>query len=101
MKVNFNRPFKDPFGNVITDKNLEPKMINKELGLELFNLGSIGNEPLTQEQKYMAYSLSMKLANSDGDIELESKEIEFIDEVAARTYKAGAYGNIKSILNGE
>lgn len=101
MQADFNRSFTDPFGNPIADREGRPQMINKILGLELFNLGDLGKEPLSQEQKYMAYTLSLRLANATGPVEISPEEAQFIDQVAARAYKAGAYGNIKSILNGE
>lgn len=99
MKANFNQPFCDPFGNPLRDKEGNVQMINRVLGLELFNLGDLDKQPLTQEEKYMAYTLSVKLANSADDIDLTKEEADFIDRVASSVYKAGAYGNIKSILN--
>lgn len=100
MKVNFNRPFTDPFGNILTDKEGKPQMINRVLGLELFNLGDLDKQPLTQAQKYMAYTLSVKLANATEETDLTQEEADFIDNVASLVYKAGAYGCIKQILNG-
>lgn len=97
MKTDFNRPFKDLFGNDVTDKNGKPVMIGRSLGLQLFNLGEMNGKTLTPEEKYMAYTLSVRLANKE-EIELSKEEADFISKVAAQFYTAGAYGNIKDIL---
>lgn len=98
MKVNFNQPFRDLFGHAIKDRDGKEMIIGRALGLELFNLGDLGKEPLSQEEKYMAYALSVRMANSEGEIEISEAEATFIDRVAANTYKAGAYGNIKELI---
>lgn len=98
MKVNFNQPFKDPFGNPLIDKDGKTTMINKNLGLALFNLG--GEKcPLPPDQKYMAFTLSVKLANASGEVEISEEEAQFIDLMASKIYMAGPYGNIKLLIS--
>ena len=98
MKVNFNHTFKDPFGNDLTDNEGKPQMINRSLGFELFNLGDLGTAPMSQEEKFMAYNLSMRIANSTGDIEISNEEAEFLCKIACRVYRPGAFGIIKSLI---
>lgn len=98
MKINFNQPFKDFLGEAVIGKDGKPMMINRVLGLQLFNLSELKGNPLTPDQKYRAYTLSVKLANEPGEIEFSPEEIEFIDQVSSEVYSAGAYGNIKELL---
>lgn len=98
MRVNFKEPFRDLFGEPIKDREGKELEIGKTLGLELFNLADLNKVPLTQEQKYMAYTLSVKIANADGEVEISEKEAKFIDHVASAVFKAGAYGNVVRVL---
>lgn len=97
MKANFNRPFTDVFGAPVLSKAGQPEMINRHLGFILFNIGD-DNHPLNAQEKFLAYTLSMKIANAPGEIEISQEEADFIDRVASQAYAAGAYGNIKSII---
>lgn len=97
MKVNFNQPFIDLYGEPMTE-NGKPSLIKKTLGLLLFNLGDQNKPAFTQDEKYMAYTLSIRLANSEDEIEISEEEARFIDQVAAASFRAGAYGNIRKLL---
>lgn len=97
MKINFNVPYTDPFGNPMLE-NGKPVVIRKSLGMNLFYVND-KIMPLNPEQKFMAYTLSVKIANAEAEIEVSKEEAELIDKVAGWTLPAGYYGNIKSLLN--
>lgn len=97
MKLNFNQPFKDMHGNPHLEGG-KPAIIGKHLGFQLYN----ANDklwPMKPEEKYMAYCLSVKIGNAEGEVEISPEEAQLIDRVASRTLTAGAYGNIKDLLN--
>lgn len=96
MKVNFNQPYTDPFGNPMLE-NGKPVVIRKSLGINLFYVND-KILPLNPEQKFLAYTLSVKIANAEEAVELTAEEAELIDKVAAKTLPAGYYGNIKSLI---
>lgn len=96
MKVNFRQPFKDLFGNPMLEDGKE-MMINESLGFNLFYITD-KIVPLNAKEKYIAYTLAVKLTNKEIDLEITPEEADVIDKVAARVYNAGAYGNIRSLL---
>lgn len=98
MKVNFNQPIKDPFGNVVLDEHDNPQSIGKILATGLFNAKQIKGMPLTPEQKFNAFNLSTKIANAKGEVEISVEEAQFIKSVSAEIFMAGVYGNIVNVI---
>ena len=93
MKVNFKQPFKDMNGIPL------PTTMADEIGKSLFYLESVGKQPLTADEKYLAYKLCNRIAGADGDVELSTDEAAFILRVCADTLKAGAYGQIRNLID--
>lgn len=92
MKVNFNQSFKDFKG-----KDLELSIAD-EVGRVLFNVGMSANVPLSAEQKYMAYQLCNRM-QTDGEMELDANEAAFLLKVCGECLTAGAYGQIKDLID--
>lgn len=98
MKVNFNQPIKDPFGNAVTDEFHKPQTIGRILATGLFNAKQLKGMPLTPEQKFLAYNLSTKIANADNEIEITVEDAQFIKNLSADIFMAGVYGNIVNLI---
>ena len=104
MKVNFNKEFVDCFGNPIMEKKNGqdvPLKVRERLALSLFNLSTLGGHPLSQEEKYTAYSLSKRIACTPSEVELSTEEASFLKRVCAELLSAGAYGLICDIIEGK
>ena len=92
MKVNFNQSFKDFKGNEVG------VMISDEIGKVLFNLSTSNKTPLSADEKYMAYKLCNKVCRDD--IELSAEEAAFILRAVGEFLTAGAYGQIRDLIEG-
>ena len=92
MKVNFNQSFKDFKGNEIG------VMISDEIGKVLFNLSTSNKTPLSADEKYMAYKLCNKVCGESAEISAE--ESAFILRVSGEFLTAGAYGQIRDLIEG-
>ena len=93
MKVNFNQSFKDFKGNEIG------VMISDEIGKVLFNLSTSNNTPLSADEKYMAYKLCNRISQG-GETELTSEEAAFILRASGEFLTAGAYGQVRDLIEG-
>lgn len=91
MIVNFNQSFKDFKGNEIGLK------ISDEIGKMLFNISTSNKNPLSADEKYMAYKLCNRIC-SGGETELTSEESAFIVRVCGEYMTAGAYGQVKDLI---
>lgn len=96
MKVNFNQPFKDFKGNEV-NVNGRNVLISDEIGKILFNLGMTGNTPLNADEKYMSYKLCNRI-NTSGIVELTADECAFIVKVCGESLTAGAYGQVRDLI---
>lgn len=98
MKVNFNQPFLDPFGNPCFEEGAsKPTIVSRNFGMILYNVGD-KQIVLTPEEKYLAFKISVKIANAEGEVEISQEEANLIDKIASRIYSAGAYGFIKNLI---
>ena len=97
MKVNFNRPFTDFKGQAMCE-NGTPLMMSEGIGRELFQLGR--SEHRSAEDKYMAYKLCNRISSASGDVDLTAEEGAFIVDVCAGSLTAGAYGQVKDLIDG-
>ena len=93
MIVNFNTPFVDCFNKPIDDKT-----IGETLALRLFNASTIEGKQMTAEQKYMAHTLSRRIATECESVRLTAEEAAFIKAFAVDIYNAGAYGQIVDLI---
>lgn len=96
MKVNLKQSFIDFKGNEIK-VNGKPALISDEVGKILFNLGTSGNTPLGADEKYMAYKLCNRICQS-GELEITAEEGAFIVKVCGEHLTAGAYGQVRDII---
>lgn len=93
MKVNFNQSFKDFKGNKIG------VTIADEVGKVMFNISTTGNNPLSADEKYMAYKLCNKMC-AEGETEINADEAAFIVKVCGEYLTAGAYGQVRDLIEG-
>ncbi len=94
MRVNFNQPFRDCYGNGIDAE----KSIGDALCVQLFSVSKIGGRDLSADEKYMAYKLCKRIAGREVDVEISAEEAAFIKQLAAQIYSAGAYGQIVDLI---
>lgn len=97
MKVDFDHPFVDCFGNEIAVQK-GGKSIAEQLCLLLFNLSTLGNTPLSGEEKYAAYKLCNRISANPKAVELSTEEASLIKSVAAQVFNAGPYGQIVDLI---
>ena len=101
MIVNFKKNFVDSFGCPITEvKNgvITAQEIRRFLAATLFSLSSLNKEPLSKDNKYMAYSLSKRIAENPVAVECTTEEASFIKDVCAEKLNAGAYGQVVDLI---
>lgn len=73
--------------------------MSDELAKALFGFNQFKGEPVSPEQKLMAYRLFRKL-NADGEVEISTEEASFIKHLAAESLLAGAYGQVYDLIEG-
>lgn len=102
MTVNFNQDFIDCFGNSIPGQDSQ-KATNmaEQLALTLFNLSTLGGGIVPPDKKYMAYRLSLRISECPDAVELTVEEANFLKEVSAEAYSAGAYGRVADLIEGK
>lgn len=95
MKINFNQPFKDFRGD---DMRVNGKliMIANEVGRTLYNAGA--NNSITSDEKYKAYKICTRMAMNNSEIDIDSEEATLILRLCADEMTAGAYGQIKDLI---
>ncbi len=97
MKVDFNQSFRSCTGEEILANGV-PVKVSSHLANTLFNISTLAGKPLTADEKYMAYSISKKLAKEPSEVEITTEEASFLKKVCADTLSAGAYGFIVDII---
>lgn len=93
MKVNFNQQFKDFNGNSLG------VTIMHEIGKTLFNLATLNNNPLTPDEKYMAYKLCDRISKN-GEVDINAEEAAFLIKVCGEHMTAGGYGQVRDLIEG-
>lgn len=96
MKVDFNVSFKDFKGNEVK-ANGKAVLISDEVGKILFNMGTSGSTPLGADEKYKAYRLCNRICQG-GEVEISSEEAAFIVKACSETLTAGAYGQVRDLI---
>ena len=96
MKVNFKQSFKD-FKGMEIKAGGNPVLISDEVGKILFNAGMSANVSLSSDEKYMAYKLCNRIS-SGNELELTMEEGAFILRVCGEHMTAGAYGQIRDLI---
>lgn len=97
MKINFNVNAVDFNGNEIK-VNDKPLSVSEEICKTLFYAGNVGNEHLTNEEKYLAYKIGRKIAS--GDQEYTAEELAFIKRMTGATMSAGLFGIVFDLIEG-
>lgn len=95
MKVNFNVNAVDFSGKVI-EVNDKPLSVSEEICKTLFYAGNVGNERLSNEEKYLAYKIGRKIAS--GEQEYTAEELAFIKRMCGNTMSAGLFGIVCDII---
>lgn len=97
MKVNFNKAFKDAFGNETKENGKE--VVMRDLVAQILFSGQFLEKAGKADDagKLAAYRLSLKIANSDGEIDITAEEAVMIKQ-AASVLTAGAYGQIFDLV---
>lgn len=104
MKINFKKPFVDNFGNPVREKrgeSLQVQEIWRFLAISLFSLSSLKGNPMSAEQKYIAYTLSRRLTDTPDAVECSIEDIAFLKEVCGELLSAGAYGQVVDLIEGK
>lgn len=91
MKINFNQPFKNYNGNVIL-KDGQPQTMADVIAKSLFYA-----ENLDAARKTTAYTLSQKIFQATGDVELTIEELSLIKETVA-DLNPGGYAQIVNLI---
>jgi hypothetical protein len=71
------------------------------LGPLLFFAGSgnsQGSTPLSPDEKWSAYKLTVQLANSPSHVNVDGGDIELIKKLASGSLASGIYGQIVAVL---
>lgn len=96
MKVNLNQAFKDFKGNDILVGG-KAALLSEEIGKTLYMYGV--ESKASADEKYMAYKLCNRIMASD-IVELTLDEASFIVRICGERFSAGAYGQIRELLEG-
>lgn len=98
MKVDFNnKAIRDYNGEEAKLPNGDKQMIKDLVCKCLY----IGNEKLTPDEKYQAYTLCVKIRESIAEIELKAEDISLIKRICGECISgAGGYGQIVDLLEG-
>ena len=106
MKVNLNVPFMNYKGFVITKKvegtDVEQEQLMKDVIAPILFSGDWRDErvnALSGDEKIRAYSLSLKIYQSTGNIEISAEEALMIKE-AALVLNPGGYAQIVKLIDG-
>lgn len=98
MNVNLDTVFKTPLGNDVIS-NGKRQNVGEVLALTLFNSQSLKGQPMTPEQKYMAFRISQKMASDLRNVTLNAEEVMLIKEISAEMFSSGAYGTIVDLID--
>lgn len=97
MKVNFNKAFRDAFGKVINENGNEVIM-RDQLAQILFGGQFLERSGKADDaSKLASYRLSLKIAESEGEIDITAEEAVMVKQ-AASVLTAGAYGQICDLV---
>ena len=93
MEKNLNRPFVNWKGEELASTNMADEVCKI-----LYNVGSNGN--VSPDEKWMAYKLCNRIMKTPERVGLSSEETVFVLKLCAESLLAGAYGQIKEMLEG-
>lgn len=95
MKVNFNVKVKGYDGK---DSN---EILSGVLARNIFFLSDSPNYQLPYEDKYKAYQLGKRLADTDGEIEITTEEATMLKRIASVVLTIGGYGQVVDLIEGK
>lgn len=75
-------------------KNGEEIQMQDEVCLHLFNANQLKGVPLSDEQKYRAYSLCMRISENPESVEMTTEDGTLIKGICYEKMSAGAYGQV-------
>lgn len=95
MKTNFNQSFRDYKGAPLPGTNMADEVCKI-----LFIVGT-GNAQATADDKYTAYKLCNRIMQQPDGVELSADEMAFILRQCGEKLTAGAYGQVKDLIEGK
>lgn len=101
MKVNFNRPIVGFDRQPLLNKSGETILMNEEVCLHLYNANTMKGVPLSDEQKYKAYSLCMRISGHPESVEISTEEGTLIKSICYEKMSAGAYGQVVDVIEND
>lgn len=95
--VDLNVRFRTPSGEIIGGE--KAATVADNIGITLYQLHSLGGQPVDASKKYLAYKIATKVIADPSAVELSSEEKELIESVAAENFPAGIFGQLMEIIN--
>lgn len=98
MRVNFNKPIVGFDKKPLLKPNGEKIQMKDEVCLHLFNANQLKGVPLSDEQKYNAYSLCMRISENPESVEMTTEDGTLIKGICYEKMSAGAYGQVIDVI---
>lgn len=101
MKVNLKRPIVGFDRQPLLKKSGETILMSDEVCLHLFNANTMKGVPLSDKQKYTAYSLCMRISADPEIVEMSTEEGTLIKALCHEKMSAGAYGQVVDVIEND
>lgn len=98
MNVNLKKAIVGFDGKPLLKKNGDEILMNDEICMHLYNASQLKGVPLSEEQKYKAYSLCMRISKNPSDVEITTEEGTLIKGICHEKMSAGAYGQVVDVI---
>lgn len=98
MKINFNQPVRDYRGQALISGG-KVEMLNDHVGQTMYMAHMVSGHELTPDEKYMAYKICSKMQSAE-PVDISMEEGAFILKVCGVALVAGAYGQLKDLIEG-
>lgn len=103
MKRIFSVPVVGASGVNLLDKNGKEQLMSELVEVSLFNLSELNGSVVSPETKLRAWEIIQKFwdAAPGQPVELNTDELKLIDDVMAKAFTAGVYGQVKMIIEND
>lgn len=103
MKRIFSVPVIGANGRNLVDKDGKQQLMSDMVAVGMFNLSELNGAAASPETKLKAWKIVTKLQSAaPGEpIDLDAEELKLIDDVMAKAFTAGVYGQVKMIIENE
>lgn len=96
--MNFKKAIVGFDGKPLLKKNGDEIQMNDEVCMHLYNAGQLKGVSLSEEQKYKAYRLCMRISKNPSDVEITTEEGTLIKGICHEKMSAGAYGQVVDVI---